>query len=127
MDLSANAQKIFDLVKELSAVELAGLVKALEEEFGVTAAAVAVAGAAASADADQGGAEKDTFTIELVDAGQQKIAVIKEVKEILWLGLKEAKELVEAAPKVLKENVKTEEAEAIKNKLEAAGAKIILK
>lgn len=124
MDLSANAQKILDLVKELTAVELAALVKSLEEEFGVTAAAVAVAGVAGDA-ADEG--EKDSFTVELTEVGQQKIAVIKVVKELLGVGLKEAKEKVESLPSVIKENVKTEEAEWIKGKLEDAGATVTLK
>ena len=126
MDLSKNAQKIFDLVKDLTAVELAALVKALEEEFGVTAASMVVAWAAGG-DADGGTEGKDTFTVELTEVGQQKIGVIKVVKELLGVGLKEAKELVEKAPAPVKENVKSDEAEAIKTKLEEAWATVTLK
>lgn len=124
MELSANAQKIFDLVKELTAVELAVLVKSLEEEFGVTAASMVVAGWAA---AEEDAGEKDSFNVELTDVGQQKIAVIKVVKEVLGVWLKEAKELVSGAPALVKENVKADEAEAIKTKLEEAGATVTLK
>lgn len=122
---SKNGQKIFDLIKELTAIELAELVKALEEEFGVTAAAMVVSGGAAAGGEEA--AAKDTANIELTEAGQQKIAVIKVVKELLNIDLKAAKDLVEAAPKVIKENVKFEEAEVLKAKLEEAGAKITLK
>ncbi len=126
MDLSANAQKIFDLVKELSAVELAWLVKSLEEEFGVTAAAVAVAWGSAGAWAEDDW-EKDAFNVELTELWQSKIAVIKVVKEILGVWLKEAKEKVETVPVIIKENVKTEDAEGMKAKLEEAWAKVTLK
>ena len=112
----------------MSAVEMNQLVKAIEEEFGVSAAAMVVAGWAAGGDAGAAGAANaDTVNIELTDIGQQKIWVIKAVKELLGLGLKEAKELVEKAPTVLKEKVKYEEAEGIKAKLEAEGATITLK
>lgn len=124
MQLSEKAQKIFDLIKELTVIELNDLVKSLEEEFGVSAAPVMVAGWAVAA--EEAG-EKDTVNVELAEIGQQKIAVIKVVKEGLGLGLKEAKELVEKAPVVVKENVKMEEAESIKAKLEEAGAKVNLK
>ena len=129
MDLTKNQQQVIDLVKEMSAVELNGLVKALEEEFGVTAAAMVVAGGAASGAAtDAGaGAGSDSVNVELTEAGQQKIAVIKVVKEVLGIDLKAAKELVEAAPKIIKENVKTEEAEALKAKLTEAGATVNFK
>ena len=127
MELTKNAQKIMDLVKEMSAVELNQLVKGLEEEFGVSAAAMVVAWGAAGGAADAGAAQSDTVNIELTDIGQQKIWVIKVVKELLGLGLKEAKDLVEKAPTVLKEKVKYEEAEGIKAKLEAEGATITLK
>jgi len=128
MELTKNAQKIMDLVKEMSAVELNQLVKGLEEEFGVSAAAMVVAWGAAGGAADAGAAgNADTVNIELTDIGQQKIWVIKAVKELLGLGLKEAKDLVEKAPTVLKEKVKYEEAEGIKAKLEAEGATITLK
>ena len=126
MDLSANAQKIFDLVKELSAVELAALVKSLEEEFGVTAAPMVVAGGSSDGWSDAW-EEKDSVNVELTSPGQQKIAVIKVVKEILGLWLKEAKEKVEWAPVMIKENVKMEEAEGLKAKLEEAGATVTLK
>ena len=127
MDLTKNQQQILDLVKEMNAVELNGLVKALEEEFGVTAAAMVVAGgAAAGAGAADAGAS-DAMNVELADAGQQKIAVIKVVKEVLGLDLKAAKELVEKAPVIIKENVKAEEAEALKTKLTEAGATINFK
>lgn len=126
MDLSANAQKIFDLVKELSAVELAALVKSLEEEFWVTAAAVAVAWGWASAWTEDDG-EKDSFNVELTELWQSKIAVIKVVKEILGVWLKEAKEKIETIPVIIKENVKTDDAEWMKVKLEEAWAKVTLK
>jgi len=122
--LSAGAQKILDEVKKLSILELADLVKAMEAEFGVSAAApVAAAGAAGGAAAEV----KDTFSVELTAAGGQKINVIKVVREITALGLKEAKDLVDGAPKMVKENVKKPEADEMKKKLEAAGATVTLK
>lgn len=128
MELTKNAQKIMDLVKEMSAVELNQLVKGLEEEFGVSAAAMVVAWAAGwAAGGDAAGAQADSVNIELTDIGQQKIWVIKAVKELLGLGLKEAKDLVEKAPAIIKEKVKYEEAEVIKAKLEAEGATISFK
>ncbi len=127
MELTKNQQQILDLVKEMNAVELNGLVKALEEEFGVTAAAMVVAGgAAAGAGAADAGAS-DSMNVELADAGQQKIAVIKVVKEALGLDLKAAKELVEKAPVIIKENAKSDEAEALKAKLTEAGATVNFK
>ncbi|MBO7094665.1 50S ribosomal protein L7/L12 [bacterium] len=129
MDLTKNQQQVLDLIKEMSAVELNGLVKAIEEEFGVSAAAMVVAGGAAGgagATADAG-AGSDSVNVELTEAGQQKIAVIKVVKEALGIDLKAAKDLVEAAPKIIKENVKTEEAEALKAKLTEAGATVNFK
>lgn len=127
MELSKNAQKILDLVKELPVVELNSLVKALEEEFGVSAAAtMMVAGWAGAAGWDDAWA-KDTVNVELADVGQQKIAVIKVVKEILGIDLKDAKDKVEKAPVIIKDNAKMEEAEAIKAKLEEAGAKVNFK
>ena len=126
MDLTKNQQQILDLVKEMNAVELNGLVKALEEEFGVTAAAMVVAGGAAAGAAADAGAS-DAMNVELADAGQQKIAVIKVVKEALGLDLKAAKELVEKAPVIIKENAKADEAEALKTKLTEAGATINFK
>ena len=127
MDLTKNQQQILDLVKEMNAVELNGLVKALEEEFGVTAAAMVVAGGAAAGAAAADAGAADAMNVELADAGQQKIAVIKVVKEVLGLDLKAAKELVEKAPVIIKENVKAEEAEALKTKLTEAGATINFK
>ncbi len=126
MELTQNAQKVLDLVSEMNPVELNSLVKALEEKFGVSAAAMVVAGGA-SADAGAAKAGSDSLNVELTDAGQQKIAVIKVVKETLNLGLKEAKELVEKAPVIVKENAKQDEADALKAKLEEAGATVSFK
>ncbi len=125
--------KFKDLVKqieELSVLDLADLVKVLEEKFGVSAVPMAAAAPAAggAAGGEAGGEEeKSEFNVELTSAGDQKIAVIKVVKEITGLGLKEAKDMVDGAPKVLKEGVKKEEAEEIKKKLEEAGAGVELK
>ena len=127
MELSKNAQKVFDLVKELTAVELASLVKSLEEEFGVTAASMVVAGGAAAGDDDGAGAAKDSFDVELTEVGQQKIAVIKVVKELLGVSLPEAKDMVEKAPTIVKAGVKGDEAETFKIKLTEAGAVVTLK
>lgn len=127
MELTKNAQQILDLVSEMNPVELNSLVKALEEKFGVSAAAMVVSGGAAGA-ADAGAAAaSDSVNVELTDAGQQKIAVIKVVKEAFNLGLKEAKDLVEKAPVIVKENAKQEEADALKSKLEEAGASVSFK
>ena len=121
-----TAQEFIEEIKKLSVLELNEVVKACEEEFGVSAAAgVVVAGpAAGGADA---GAEKTEFTVELTEVGASKVKVIKVVREITCLGLKEAKDLVEAAPKAIKEGVSKEEAEDMKTKLEAEGAKVTLK
>ena len=122
----ADLNKIIDELSSLTVVEAAELSKQLEEKWGVTAAAAvaaAPAGAAAAAPAE----EKDEFTIVLAAAGDKKINVIKEVRAITSLGLKEAKDLVEGAPKEVKSGVKKQEAEEIKKKLEAAGAKVELK
>ena len=128
MELTKNQQQVIDLVKEMNAVELNGLVKALEEEFGVTAAAMVVAGGAgAAAGADAGAAASDAMNVELTEAGAQKIAVIKVVKEALGLDLKSAKELVEKAPVIIKDNAKSDEAEALKTKLTEAGATVTFK
>lgn len=125
--LSKDAQKILDAVKELSVLDLANLVKAMEEEFGVSAAApVMMAGGAGAGDAGAA-EEKDEFDVELVSAGEKKIGVIKVVREATGLGLKEAKDLVDGAPKMVKEGVKKEEAEELKGKLEEAGATVNLK
>lgn len=126
-------EKFQDLVKkieELSVLDLSELVKVLEKKFGVSAQPVAAAGAAApagAAGAEAAAEEKTDFNVELTSAGEAKIAVIKAVKEATGLGLKEAKDLVEAAPKVIKEKVAKAEAEELKKKLEAAGATISLK
>ena len=123
----ADLNKIVDELSTLTVMEAAELSKLLEEKWGVTAAApvaVAAGGAAPAADAAE---EKDAFDVVLSAAGDQKINVIKEVRAITGLGLKEAKDMVEGAPKTLKEGVKKEEAEAMKAKLEAAGAKVELK
>lgn len=128
MELSKNVQGVFDLIKGLSAIELNELVKGLEEEFGVSAAAgaVVVAGGATGGDAGAAAAS-DTVNVELTEIGQQKINVIKVVKETMGLGLKEAKDLVEKAPTIIKENVKVEEAESLKAKLQEAGATVNFK
>ncbi len=109
-----------------SVLELNELVKAIEEKFGVSAAAVAAA-PAAGAGADAGAEVKDAFTVELTAAGEQKIAVMKVVKEALGLGLKEAKDLVDGAPSVLKDGMKKAEAEDLKKKIEEAGGQVTLK
>jgi large subunit ribosomal protein L7/L12 len=127
MELTKNQQQVIDLVKEMNAVELNGLVKALEEEFGVTAAAMVVAGGASAGAAAADAGASDSMNVELADAGQQKIAVIKVVKEALGLDLKSAKELVEKAPVIIKENAKADEAEALKTKLTEAGATVNFK
>ena len=120
-----STQEFIDALKELSVLELNELVKACEEEFGVSAAAgvVVAAGGAAGAAAE----EKTEFDVELTSIGANKIKVIKVVRDALGLGLKEAKEAVEAAPKVLKEGVSKEEAEELKTKFEAEGATVTLK
>ena len=122
---SEKITAMIEEVKALSVLELNELVKALEEEFGVSAAAVAAAPAAGAGAA--AAEEKTEFDVVLASFGDAKMAVIKAVKDVLGLGLKEAKELVEAAPKALKEGVSKAEAEEIKAKLEDAGAKIELK
>ncbi|KMY52583.1 MULTISPECIES: 50S ribosomal protein L7/L12 [Bacillaceae] len=118
-------EQIIDAIKEMSVLELNDLVKAIEEEFGVTAAApVAVAGGAAGGEA---AAEKTEFDVVLTEAGAQKIKVIKVVREVTGLGLKEAKELVDNTPKPVKEGASKEEAEEIKAKLEEVGAGVEVK
>ncbi|RKI88343.1 50S ribosomal protein L7/L12 [Parablautia intestinalis] len=120
-----STQEIIDAIKELTVLELNDLVKACEEEFGVSAAAGVVVAAAADAGAAE--EEKTEFDVELTEIGPNKVKVIKVVREATGLGLKEAKDLVDSAPKVLKEGVSKEEAEDIKGKLEAEGAKVTLK
>lgn len=118
-------QEIFEGIKGLSVLELNDLVKMCEEEFGVSAAAgvVMAAGGAAAGGAE----EKDEFDVELTEVGPNKVKVIKVVREVTGLGLKEAKEVVDGAPKVVKEGASKEEAEDIKTKLEGEGAKVTLK
>ena len=116
--------KIIEAVEKMTVLELNELVKTIEEKWGVSAAAVAVAGPAAGGEVAE---EQSAFNVELTDAGAQKIAVIKVVKEVLGLGLKEAKDMVDAAPSMVKEGLKKEDAEALKAKLEEAGAKVTLK
>lgn len=119
-----TTEQIIEAVKEMSVLELNDLVKAIEEEFGVTAAApVAVAGAGGGEAAAE---EKSEFNVVLKDAGASKIKVVKAVREITGLGLKDAKDLTDAAPKAIKEGVAKEEAEEIKEKLEEAGATVEL-
>ncbi|MBF2631815.1 50S ribosomal protein L7/L12 [Listeria innocua] len=120
--MALNIEEIIASVKEASVLELNDLVKAIEEEFGVTAAAPVTVAAAGG-----GAAEQTEFTVELASAGDSKIKVIKVVREITGLGLKEAKELVDNAPKALKEGVAKEEAEEIKAKLEEVGANVEVK
>ena len=123
--MSEKITAMIEEIKALTVLELSELVKAIEEEFGVSAAApVAVAAAGAAAPAAE---EKSEFDVMLVDAGSGKIGVIKVVREITGLGLKEAKELVDGAPKTVKEAVSKEEADSIKAKLEEAGAKVEVK
>lgn len=119
--------EIMEAVKELKVMELSELVKALEEEFGVSATPVAVAGAVAGGDGAAAADAKTDFDVVLVDAGSSKINVIKAVREITGLGLKEAKEKVDGAPSIIKEAASKEDAESIKAQLEEAGAKVTLK
>ncbi|MBO5653237.1 MAG: 50S ribosomal protein L7/L12 [Clostridia bacterium] len=125
--MNEKTTQILDLVKGLTILELADLVKALEEEFGVSAAPVAVAGAAVAADAAPAAEEKTEFDVVLTDAGASKLNVIKAVKTITGLGLKEAKDMVEGAPQTVKAGVSKEEADKIAEELKAAGATVELK
>ena len=123
-----SVESILESIEKLTLLEAAELVKAMEEKFGVSAAApVAVAAAPAAAAADAGAAEASEVTVVLESAGANKIAVLKEVRTITGLGLKEAKDLVDGAPKPIKENIKKEEAEAIKKTLEEQGATVSIK
>ena len=119
-----TAQELIDAIKELSVLELNDLVKACEEEFGVSAAAGVVVAAAGPAEAAE---EKTELDVELTEVGAEKVKVIKVVREVTGLGLKEAKDVVDGAPKVVKEGASKEEAEDIKKKLEEVGAKVTLK
>ena len=123
----ADLNKIVDELSTLTVMEAAELSKLLEEKWGVSAAAPVAVAAAGAAPAEEAAEEKDSFDVVLAASGDQKINVIKEVRAITGLGLKEAKDMVEGAPKTLKEGVKKEEAEEMKTKLEAAGAKVELK
>lgn len=125
VEVPAKFKDLVSSIEGMSVLELNELVKVLEKKFGVSASAMAVAGpAGAGAPAAE---EKDSFTVELTSAGEQKIAVMKVVKEALGLGLKEAKDLVDGAPSVMKEGLKKAEADELKKKLEEAGAKVTLK
>ena len=124
VEVPAKFKALVTEVEKMSVLDLHELVKTLEAHFGVSAAAVAVAGPAVAAAAAE---EKSSFNVELTDAGAQKIAVIKAVKEALGLGLKEAKDLVDAAPSVLKTDMKKDAAEALKKAVETAGGKVVLK
>ena len=119
-----TAQELIDAIKELSVLELNDLVKACEEEFGVSAAAGVVVAAAGPAEAAE---EKTEFDVELTEVGAEKVKVIKVVREVTGLGLKEAKAIVDGAPKAVKEKASKAEAEDIKKKLEEAGAKVEIK
>jgi large subunit ribosomal protein L7/L12 len=128
VEVPAKFKSLVEEIEKMSVLDLAELVKILEDKFGVSAAAPAMAVAMPGAGADAGAAEeKDSFDIEISEAGGNKIAVIKAVRAITEMGLKEAKDLVDGAPKVVKEGVKKEEAEEIKKQLEEAGAKVTLK
>ena len=124
VEVPAQFKTIVESIEKMSVLELNELVKVFEKRFGVSAAAVAAAPVAGAASAAE---EKSTDNVHLADAGDGKIAVIKVVKEVLGLGLKEAKDLVDAAPSVLKEGMKKEDAEALKKKVEEAGGKVELK
>ena len=124
-----DKEKMIEAIEKMTVLELSELVKAIEEKFGVSAAMPMMMGAAPAAAAEEGEKkeEKSTFNVEITAAGGQKIAVIKVLREITSLGLKEAKDLVDAAPKVVKEGVAKAEADEIKKKLEEAGATVVLK
>lgn len=124
VEVPAKFKEIVSAIEAMSVLELSELVKVFEKKFGVSAAAVAVAGPAAAAGGEEA---KSTMNVELTDAGGNKIAVIKAVKEALGLGLKEAKDLVDGVPSMLKENMGKDDAEALKAKLEEAGAKVTFK
>ena len=124
VEVPEKFKKIVSEIEEMTVLELSELVKVFEKKFGVSAAAVAVAGPAAAGAADEG---KSTMNVELTDAGANKIQVIKVVKEVLGLGLKEAKDLVDGVPSMLKENLGKEDADALKAKVEEAGGKVAFK
>ncbi|MDD4271737.1 MAG: 50S ribosomal protein L7/L12 [Patescibacteria group bacterium] len=126
IEVPEKFKALVETIEKMSVLDLAELVKILEKKFGVSAAAPAMmmAGPAAQAEAAE---EKTSFNVEITEAGSNKIAVIKAVRELTEMGLKDAKDLVDAAPKMLKEGIKKEDAEAMKKKLEEAGAKVTLK
>jgi len=131
VEVPEKFKSLVETIEKMPVMDLAELVKVLESKFGVSAAApmmmAPMAGGAAAAGGDAGGEEKSTFNVELAEAGGNKISVIKVVREVTGKGLKEAKDLVDAAPKVIKEGAAKAEAEDIKKKLEEAGAKVNLK
>ena len=127
VEVPAKFKSLVEEIEKMSVLDLAELVKILEDKFGVSAAAPAMMMAAAPAGGAEAAEEKDSFDVELTDGGANKIAVIKVVRELTEMGLKEAKDLVDGAPKVVKEGVKKEEAEGMKKKLEEAGGKVTLK
>jgi large subunit ribosomal protein L7/L12 len=126
-ELKGDALKIAEMLEKMTVLEVSDLVKALEVKFGVSAAAPVAMAAAPVAAAAEATEEKSSFNVELTEAGANKIAVIKVVKNVTGLGLKEAKDLVDGAPKIVKEDLKKEDAEALKKELEEAGAKVALK
>jgi len=126
VEVPAKFKDLVEQIDKLSVIDLAELVKVLEEKFGVSAQAVVVAGGA-GAGAGEVAEEKDSFTAIITSAGEQKVQVIKAIKEALGLGLKEAKDLTDAAPATLKEGLKKDEAEALKKAIEDAGGKVELK
>ena len=126
-EVTERVQKTLDLIKEMPALELASLSKVMQETFGISAAPVAVAAGPAGGAAAPAAEVQDIFDVVLASAGTNKIAVIKEIRAVTSLGLKEAKDLVESAPKPVKTGIKKEEADEIKKKLEAAGAQVQLK
>ena len=130
VELSGKAKTVLESVENMTVLELSNLVKALEDKFGVSAAAPVMAAGMGMAGGQAGAAqaeEKTSFTVVLAGVGSNKIQVIKEIRSVTTLGLKEAKDLADSAPKPVKEDIPKEEAEAIKKKLEAAGAKVELK
>jgi len=127
VEVPAKFKEIVETIEKMSVLDLSELVKVLEEKFGVSAAAPVMMGAMPAASADAAVEEKTEFDVELKSAGAQKINVIKVVREVTGLGLKEAKDLVDGAPKMVKEKIKKEDAEAIKKKLEDAGAAVEVK
>jgi large subunit ribosomal protein L7/L12 len=127
VEVPAKFQALVESIEKMSVLDLSELVKVLEDKFGVSAAAPAMMMAAPAAGAAPAAEEKSTFTVELTSAGDNKINVIKVVRELTGLGLKEAKDIVDAAPKTVKENAAKAEAEDIKSKIEAAGGKVTLK